>query len=96
MCAVWKAVLSAKISILKRKMNSYQNHFQESLNIPNMTNGTGNEMITYHVFKQEIYLEPYLIDCLSSDQRKHFSKLRLPNHNLNIETGRHTKPYSPV
>ena len=48
----------------------------------------GNKLRTYRLFKNNISLEPYL-SMKNDEQRILLSKLRISNHNLEIERGRH-------
>ena len=49
----------------------------------------GNKLRTYRKFKYIYQLEPYL-NIGSENQRKYLTKLRLSDHDLNIERGRYT------
>ena len=53
--------------------------------------GVDSKLRTYAIFKTEIGYEKYLSDIKNPSNRKHLTKLRLSNHTLMIETGRHTK-----
>ena len=46
------------------------------------------KLITYRLFKQNFNFEPYLI-MLNFKQRQALTKLRIGNHRLEIELGRH-------
>jgi hypothetical protein len=48
----------------------------------------GNNLRTYRLFKNNISLEPYF-SMKNDEQRILLSKLRISNHNLEIERGRH-------
>jgi hypothetical protein len=48
----------------------------------------GNKLRTYRLYKNNISLEPYL-SMKNDEQRILLSKLRISNHNLEIERGRH-------
>ena len=62
----------------------HQNAF-ESINQEN------SKLRTYAIFKKQIGPEKYLTEIKNSSTRKQVSKLRLSNHTLMIETGRHHK-----
>ena len=62
----------------------HQNAF-ESINVDN------SKLRTYAIFKKEIGPEKYLTEIKNTTTRKQLSKLRLSNHTLMIETGRHNK-----
>ena len=49
----------------------------------------GSKLRTYSIFKTEIGLEQYLTEITSIKDRTNLTKLRLSNHPLMIEKGRH-------
>ena len=51
-----------------------------------------SKLRTYAKVKTEIGIEKYLISIKNTDIRSKVTKLRLSNHRLAIETGRHTSP----
>ncbi len=59
-------------------------------------NENGNKLQTYMTFKTEFGHEGYLDHVERLDDRKYLSRLRTSSHNLKIETGRHTRPKTPV
>ena len=50
-----------------------------------------SKLKTYSTFKNEIGMEKYLTEIINIKYRCAMTKLRLSNHSLSIETGRHTK-----
>lgn len=54
-------------------------------------NGTGNKLRFYRNFKQTYEREIYLSEVKIFKQRQAFSRLRVSNHVLRIETGRYSK-----
>ena len=50
----------------------------------------------YKKFKTNFVIEPYLYLIKDNKLRKTLSKFRLSSHSLKIETGRHTKPKTPL
>ena len=54
-----------------------------------------SKLRTYAKVKTEIGIEKYLISIKNTDIRSKVTKLRLSNHRLAIETGRHTSPKLP-
>ena len=50
-----------------------------------------SKLRTYAIFKKQIGPEKYLTEIKNPSTRKQVSKLRLSNHTLLIETGRHQK-----
>jgi hypothetical protein len=65
-------------------------HLQLPLNIiyDKINKNFGNKLRTYRLFKNNISLEPYL-SMKNDEERILLSKLRISNHNLEIERGRH-------
>ena len=56
----------------------------------------GNKLRTYRTYKTEYKTEPYVLLNMSRDQRRVLSKFRCCNLPLAIETGRFTKPKTPL
>jgi hypothetical protein len=52
-------------------------------------NTGGNKLRTYRLFKSTYGLEKYLIIIKNKNHRKALTRLRVSNHKLKIETGRH-------
>ena len=51
---------------------------------------------TYKTFKNDIRIEPYLNYTLPKSVYCNIARFRLSSHNLNIELGRHKRPYVPA
>ena len=51
---------------------------------------------TYKLFKQRFRLEPFLTNATNINHTLALTKFRISAHNLAIETGRDTKPKTPV
>ena len=51
---------------------------------------------TYKTFKTDMRLEPYLLNNLPKTIYTNIARFRLSSHNLNIELGRHKRPYIPA
>ena len=51
---------------------------------------------TYKTFKTDLRIEPYLIQNLPKSIYTNIARFRLSSHNLNIELGRHKRPYVPA
>ena len=49
-------------------------------------------MLSYRKHKLNIKLEPYLLQVRNKKHRRMLAKLRLSDHKLEIETGRHQRP----
>lgn len=65
-----------------------------------MSNGknanNGNKLRTYRLYKSNFQTETYVKINMSRDQRRILSKFRCCNLPLAIETGRYTKPKTPL
>lgn len=59
-------------------------------------NKDDSKLRTYKDFKRSIYLENYLIGTMNVTRRKEFTKLRISAHQLRIETGRYSRPKTPL
>jgi hypothetical protein len=57
----------------------------------NVKNGTASKLRTYRLYKNGANFEDYLESVSNFKHRKALSKLRLSDHKLQIEVGRHTK-----
>ena len=57
--------------------------------------GTSNKLRTYAKIKNSIVIEDYLIYNLSWSHKRALAKIRLSDHKLRIERGRHHKPSLP-
>ena len=55
-----------------------------------------NKLRTYRVFKSSFTREPYLDLVRNRNQRSFLTRLRTGSHHLHIETGRWTRPVTPV
>ena len=58
--------------------------------------GTGNKLRTFALFKGSFIYEPYLNIVQNKNERKELTRLRISAHKLAIESGRYTRPYTPV
>ena len=57
---------------------------------------TGNKLRTLALFKGSFIYEPYLSIVQNKNERKELTRLRISAHKLAIESGRCTRPYTPV
>ena len=55
-------------------------------------NGSRNKLRTYRMFKQDFYLEPYLLQIKDSAMRRSLCCFRISCHPLQIERGRYHQP----
>ena len=53
----------------------------------------GNKLRTYRIFKTALTFESYLNSVTNIKDRRELTKLRISDHCLEIEKGRHAKPY---
>ena len=51
---------------------------------------------TYKIFKKDIRIEPYLYHDFPKSIYCNIARFRLSSHNLNIELGRHKRPFVPA
>ena len=84
----------ASPSINDKITSHYRAIFCHSLSDDSTTHSR-NKLRTNRQYKQDITFEPYLT-CNIKKFRTHFTKLRLSDHRLKIETGRRTKPPTPL
>ena len=56
----------------------------------------GNKMRTYRLYKDSLNAESYVCRVKYRDQRRIMSKIRSGSLPLHIETGRYTRPYTPL
>ena len=72
----------------------------DQANAKMMTEISDNEkypkLRTYKTFKIDMRIEPYLLNNLSRTIYTSIARFRLSSHNLNIELGRHKRPYIPA
>ena len=54
-----------------------------------------SKLAFYETFKEFYEEEKYLNIITNFEQRQQFTKFRISNHKLAIETGRYTKPFTP-
>ena len=52
-----------------------------------------NKLRVYRTFKTKYEYEDYLDEIANIKHRINFTKLRISNHSLEIEKGRHQRPY---
>ena len=50
-----------------------------------------NKSLTFRLYKENVTIAPYLLHVKNRKHRKAMSKLRLSDHNLDVEVGRHTE-----
>ena len=72
----------------------YQNWLGELFNDRRKKDNQRNKLRSYRIFKKQYELENYLISIKNIKHRITLTRLRISDHNLMIEKGRHTKPYT--
>ena len=50
-----------------------------------------NKSLTFRLYKENVTIAPYLLHVKNRKHGRAMSKLRLSDHNLEVEVGRHTK-----
>ena len=55
-----------------------------------------NKLRLYNKFKGSFKIEPYLVMLKNRNQRQWLSRYRTSAHSLRIETGRYTRPVTPI
>ena len=51
-----------------------------------------NKSLTFRLYKENVTIAPYLLHVKNRKHKRAMSKLRLSDHNLEVEVGRDTKP----
>ena len=83
---------SSIVKSVKIKLQTiYNNQFVKDLFNDEKSNGEGNKLRTYRLYKSENQLEPYLSIISNPDIRQNLARLRISAHNLPIEKGRHRR-----
>lgn len=91
----WDNQTIEKESIQKIKIMIHQNFMSNC--IREIQNSEKNPKLrTYKLFKTEFKLENYLIMSNNYNHTVSLARLRISSHNLAIETGRYTKPKTPI
>ena len=71
----------------------FKKTWKDQINSPNGRDGKeSNKLRTYNLFKKEFKLEKYLCTIKNFNQRRCLAKLRLSDHNLEVELGRRMRP----
>lgn len=76
-------------AILKTLQKRYDDFFFHFISGESHTNKERNKLRTYHKIKKNYTSENYTYMRVAKDSIKHFCKLRISNHNLEIEKGRY-------
>ena len=77
--------------------NMFDRFWLDSLNSLGTNTATDrNKLRTYRTFKASFTREPYIDLVKNRNQRTAITRLRTGSHLLNIETGRWTRPVTPV
>ena len=83
-----------KSHIQSKFISQWKNVMSHSNNDNNVS--TGNKLRTLALFKGSFIYEPYLNIIQNKNERKELTRLRISAHKLAIESGRYTRPYTPV
>ena len=83
------------LKIIKQRLEDieFQTWYSDIHNDSRRINGQRNKLRTFRTFKFDYKYEDYLSQVTNKNHRTQLTKLRLSSHNLEIETGRHHKPY---
>jgi len=97
----WNNLGSKSNNSLLKKMyahikNVYKLNWNDYVTRTPTDQENGNKLRTYMMFKNTFRQENYLKSMSCTNHRKYFTRLRISAHNLKIETGRHTRPKTPV
>jgi len=68
----------------------YRDHWKQKLNNDERRHNGGNKMRTYRKFKLIYEMERYITVITDFKNRQALTRLRVSNHNLGIEKGRHS------
>ena len=83
--------LESKAQKIKKSEARIFEEFNKIMATPNTQISEGR----HRLFKTRVKFENYLIDTNNRKHRMAFTKLRLSDHNLMIEKGRHRRPTTP-
>lgn len=78
--------------------NLFEKHDQQCMEsmTHSRTEGQGNKLRTYRLFKRDMGCESYIVDVnLTWIKKRIIARFRLSDHKLKIETGRHCRPRVP-
>ena len=59
-------------------------------------NNIDGKLSTHFTFKDHFQTEKYLSTIKNFDKRRYLAKFRISSHKLKIETGRFTRPLTPL
>ncbi|XP_048584056.1 uncharacterized protein LOC125563170 [Nematostella vectensis] len=84
------------LDIFSKRLNDmyFQKWHGEIFNDQRKNSNEMNKLRTYRTFKDKYELENYLVAIPNVKHRVALTKLRISNHQLQIEKGRHTRPYT--
>ena len=79
------------VTLARKSLDQYrlQRAHSEIFN-DNIKSGTTNKLRTYRMHKSEIEIENYIKTATNFNHRKAMSRLRLSDHKLQMEAGRHS------
>ncbi|KAK3107890.1 hypothetical protein FSP39_024531 [Pinctada imbricata] len=96
--ASYTGILPKKLNIsnIKQKIKKeFEKFWTMKITNKKFTNHGGNKLRTYSKFKSHFTTENY-VNQIKFSKRVGFTKFRISAHSLAIETGRHTRPVTPV
>ena len=75
------------------QLNTIQSHFNTNQSEDGQNH---NKLRLYNTLKGSFKLEPYIEKITNRNQRHWLSRYRISAHTLRIETGRYTRPVTPI
>lgn len=84
------------LKLAKEKLIEIDSHKWKEKLMHDGNNENGNKLRTYRTYKDSLDAEPYVKLNMRRDQRRILAKFRGCNLPLSIETGRYTKPKTPL
>ena len=85
------------LAVYDNLCKSFQQTWIRNLHNDSRNPGSGkNKLRTYRIFKTSFHLENYLLDIRNFTYRRWLTKLRISDHNLQIELGRRSIPKVPA
>ena len=83
-------------SLLKSKFDRYWIDKINEIKTTGSDTTDHNKLRTYKTLKVSFTREPYIMLVRNRNQRSNLTRLRVSSHNLAIESGRKTRPVTPI
>lgn len=88
--------VSSSLRIFKDSVNAYQNKHWLKTIWNDTNNPNGNKLRHYRHYKRSIVIEKYVETNVPRFKKRYFAMLRAGSLPLSVETGRYTKPKTPL